>query len=244
MSSYIEYKLFKNIHVITSTRNDGYSKEPYNSLNMAYTIGDNPDSVLLNRNKFFTELNIEQYKVIIPKLLETDKVINVKSAISERDGDSFYSYNDFILSILHNDDSPLFYYCEDKDIIGAINITLKSLTLGVIDKTFKKLIKDEKINPSFIHVFFAPGLKVKKLINESDLKRIRNSIFLNFYDEKNNVFNIGLAAADRLEYFGVSKENISFSSHDTYVEKEMFFSSSRDGQTGQMISLIYRKIKD
>ena len=81
------------IKVYTSTRQDGFSSIPYDNFNLSYDVGDNPNNVLLNRNKLCEDLKIQPYNLIIPKQKHSDKILKITSVTDDREADCLYTLN-------------------------------------------------------------------------------------------------------------------------------------------------------
>lgn len=73
---YGQFSIFpqdKVIHAI-STRFNGHSKTPFDGLNLALHVNDNPDDVIANRQLFCEGLNLDSHKITTCKQVHSNKV--------------------------------------------------------------------------------------------------------------------------------------------------------------------------
>ena len=68
----------KQISHFISTRNGGFSKPPYNSLNLGFHVGDNPEIVLENRQRLATALGIPLVNFTTVRQVHGGNVVTVK----------------------------------------------------------------------------------------------------------------------------------------------------------------------
>lgn len=230
------------IKAYTSTRQDGFSSIPYDDFNMSYDVGDNPDSVLKNRNKLCEDLKIAPYNLIIPKQHHGDKILKIENITDDREADCLYTSNkDLTLSVLHSDCAPIFLYAKDKEIICSIHASIKGSLLEITKKAVKTLINKEKVDPKNVYAFFGPGVtfshveanedifkKVEKLGYTMALKRSMETDYL----------DVNLLNYMQLIDAGVPAKQIILNKYDTYDNANLFYSSMRNNITGRMLSII------
>lgn len=216
------------IEILTSINNGGFSSSPIDSNNMSYDVGDNPDHVVQNREKFLEETGLFGYNLVVPKQRNTDIILKVNSITDDRECDSLYTYNqDFSLAILHNENSPIFYYIKEKEIIGAINMNKNSTLLGISKRTIKTLINIERVKPENIYIFFGPGGSItKETYNQDKYKKMENIGFKDFltHDEEHSYLNLKQANISAFIKAGVPLENIQVeneNSNDQQFHQEL-----------------------
>lgn len=233
---------FNNIEIITTTRQGGFSKAPFNSFNMSYNVGDNPEDVLKNRAQLYEEIHIDPKNVIVPKQLDTDNIFKIDDIIDGREGDAFYTYNkEIALSVIHSNCVPIFIYAKDKNIIGSIHASIKGSMLEITKKFISVLIKKESCDPKNIYAFFGPGVAFSHIIvDEKIIQKAENIGYLNCCKKSSGVLHIDINLMNYLQLvkMGVDQEHIFLSKYDTYENANLFFSSMRNKETGRMLSLI------
>ena len=60
-----------------STRSDGVSKPPFNGLNLALHVGDEPENVIANRKKFVQSLGFKLSDIVTPNQIHGEKIFRV-----------------------------------------------------------------------------------------------------------------------------------------------------------------------
>ena len=60
-----------------STRIDGASKPPFDSLNLALHVGDEPENVIANRKKFVQSLGFDITDIVTPNQVHGEKIFRV-----------------------------------------------------------------------------------------------------------------------------------------------------------------------
>ena len=77
--SYSNFDVAKNLTNVVSTRLGGLSEGPYNTLNLSFHVGDDPDTVLQNRAMLSQVLGIEPETLTIAEQVHQAEVAVVKS---------------------------------------------------------------------------------------------------------------------------------------------------------------------
>ena len=230
------------IKVYTSTRQDGFSSIPYDNFNLSYDVGDNPNNVLLNRNKLCEDLKIQPYNLIIPKQKHSDKILKITNITDDREADCLYTLNkDLTLSVMHSDCAPIFLYAKDKEIICAIHASIKGSLLEITKKAVKTLINKEKVNPKEVYAFFGPGVSFSHIeANQDVFKKIEKLGYTQCLKRsmKTDYLDVMLLNYMQLIDAGVPASHIVLNKYDTYDNANLFFSSMRNNITGRMLSVI------
>lgn len=230
------------IEVLTSTRQDGFSSGPYESFNLSYNVGDDPNLVLQNREKLCKDLNIDPASLIIPEQKNTDIVLKINDIQDNRICDALYTSNkNLVLSIIHSDCAPIFLYAKDKQIIAAIHSAINGSFLQIVKKTVKTLISKEGVDPKSIYVIYGPGVLFSHIIVDEKIRDKAEKLgYLNCIKQTfdNLYLDVNLLNYMQLREMGVPSKNIILNKYDTYENANLFFSSMRNNTTGRMISLI------
>jgi YfiH family protein len=233
------------IKAYTSTRQDGFSSLPFDTFNMSYEVGDDPNSVLLNRNKLCEDLKIAPYNLIIPKQNHGDNILKITNITDDREADSLYTSNkDLALSVLHSDCAPIFLYAKDKEIICSIHASIKGSLSAITKKAVETLIYKEKVDPKEIYAFFGPGVGFSHVeANEDIFKKVEKLGYPQCLKRSMKVdyLDVQLLNYMQLVDVGVLPGHIILNKYDTYDNANIFFSSMRNNITGRMLSTIQFK---
>lgn len=242
MSYVINNQPFSEIEIITTTRSGGFSETPFDSFNMSYEVGDDPEAVLKNRNLLIKELDIEPSNLIIPNQKNKDNIVKIETIFDGRDTDSLYTYNkDIALSIIHSNCVPIFIYVPSKGLIGAIHCSKSGAFLEITRKFIKHLKVKEHVKPEEIYAFFGPGISFAHIeATPEDIKKAENLGYLSCCKVVTGAahLDVNLMNYLQLRKEGVPSSHIIQSKYDTYDNSNLFYSSSRNRVTGRMLSVI------
>jgi hypothetical protein len=250
---FFQFNQFSNLLALTTYRTNGVSTIPYESLNMAIQVGDDKDNVLINRKKLYAQIGINENQIVYMYQTHSTNIVKVskddggKGKEAFIDGvynvDGIYTYDqDLALATLHADCVPVIFYEKSKQLIGVIHAgwqgTIKEATYLML----KKVIEEEKLDVNELYVFIGPNIQDQLLIDEDVEKamQINNlpSSYIIHRDDK-RYLNIEQINLDQLARLNIT--NIEVAKHNTFLEKESFFSFARDNKlTGRHITLVMR----
>ena len=231
------------------TRQNGFSKKKFRSLNCSISNGDNKKIVLKNRSIAMTNLNLDKKKLILAKQTHSSKVIIVnKNNLNknlEADG-MITSLNNIVLGILTADCAPIFIYDNQKKFICCLHSGWKG-TLNNIAKKGVNLFDKYDVKRSSLIAIIGPCLGASNYEVDKNFERkfIKKNIrYSKFFRNKNNnksYFSLRGLINYQLQELKIGKiYNIN---KDTYNNKSLFFSHRRSFKkgiktTGRLINLI------
>ena len=229
----------KNIVAFTTTRQGGVSVAPYDSLNLAAHVQDDPIAVRKNRVKMMEQFNLPQEPAW---LTQTHSTIAVKNTLDyslcEADA-SFTDEPDLVCVVLTADCLPLLVCDKQGTQVAAIHAGWRGLADGVIEATIERLTAAREdllvwLGPAIGPRVYEVGEDVYQAFIDHDQKAV---LAFRALSEKKWMMNVYTLAHQRLSNLGIV--NISGGDHCTYTEAEKFYSFRREGVTGRMASLIY-----
>jgi len=250
----ISWPRFKDeLIAFTSTRNDGFSNAPYNSLNLAFHVGDDKNNVSKNREKLFKEVGFTKDSTVIVKQSHSD--INLEATFIDGgrgydDFDSglpadalFTTKKGLALGIYHADCVPVFIYVPHLKIAGIIHAGESGSLASISAKMITDIKAKYKVSGEQIFAFIGPSLKFGH-------RRISKNWALQIL-AKHPELNYAIKAVDP-EYFldlpflnfmnlieqGIPSKNIDIYEDCTYENADDFFSYVRDKTTGRLMSFI------
>ncbi len=241
------------ILAFTSTRQAGFSKRPYEELNLAYHVGDDELAVQKNRTKLFNELGFSAKNTVIVHQFHSDIALYANRQDAGKGYDCFDTGLDadalftdekgLALGIYHADCVPLFFYVPKVKVVGIIHAGEAGSLESITAKTIQKIKQRYHVLGSDIFAFIGPSLKFghRRITHERALEILT----------KYPTFNYAVKAVDP-EYFldlpflnfmqlvdeGVPSANIDLFDDCTYENAENFFSFAREKTTGRMMSFI------
>lgn len=156
-----------------TTRFGGNSSAPFDSLNMAYHVGDNPLSVAQNRQMVRNDFGFEH--LCFMDQSHTNQVIvvdenNVEQEIFPCDG-LVTKLKGVALAVMTADCLPLLLCDEEKQVIGAIHCGWRGLSLGIVANAIEKM---ESIGARRDHIttYMGPAIGPRSFIVGNDVRDV------------------------------------------------------------------------
>ena len=232
-----------HIHAGTTLRSGGFSKPPYDQLNLGTHVNDEQDCVLANRERLIRDLKLPTEPVWLNQehgnnIVQIDS--QVDSDLTDKVADGSYSKVANKVCVVMTADCLPLLMCDDEGTqVAAIHIGWQGFSKDIITTAIEK--------------FTCP--------NEEIMAWLGPCISANHYEIDATVYHAARKVfADTAECFTetgvghwlmdlkqlVSKQlttlqvgHISTSPYCTYSEQTRFFSHRRNGTTGRMASLIW-----
>ncbi|MDP3304674.1 MAG: peptidoglycan editing factor PgeF [Erysipelotrichaceae bacterium] len=251
----VEWKIHPNINAGTTDRTGGFSKEPFDTLNMALYLNDDENSVIRNREKLALQVDIPLSQWVFPKLTHSDRWIKVTAADAGKgafdEQNSLYGYDavytsetNLALAVGHADCIPILFNCPSRHLIGALHTGWQGTVKQITDKFVKHWIDEEQCDPADIYVYIGPAIRkhnfiVKQdVINQTKLINFDVTSYLTVIDNEHTQMDlVGINIAMMLK-LGIPRENITDTQLCTYDHPDDFFSYRRSKVTGRQLSFI------
>lgn len=228
----------KHIRAGTSIRTGGYSKAPYNELNIAHHVGDNPDDVKKNREALSDYLQLQSEPVWL-KQTHSSNIISIDNTSGNRQADaSFTKQKHKVCVIMTADCVPILLCNKDGTKIAAVHAGWRGICSGIIEKSLNAFSEPETviawIGPCISQEYYEVGIDVyENCLRQSHLLK-------NAFEQTNaSHWQVNLVKIVRIL---MEKERVGLI-HEcglcTYKMDEMFYSYRRDGTTGRAASMIW-----
>ena len=255
--NFLEITEFKKrgITAVFTSRKNGFSSKPYQSLNLGLHTCDETETVLKNREKLCQVLDIELNDLVAGEQIHGDKVY----VVDKKDrGKGALKFNKSISGIdaLITDkcNIPLISFYADCVPLYILDPVNKAVGLahagwkGTVSKIGKKTILEMKkvFNTKIKNCWIGIGPAISQKYYEVDEKIVQyfkksfpywdNIITRN----QNNNYNLDLKLTNLLLFksMGVPLSQIIKSDLCTYNNEQYFYSYRRNRKTGRMASLI------
>lgn len=246
-----------------STRLGGVSKPPFDSLNLALHVGDEPADVLTNRKKFLLSLGFGLNDIVTPNQVHGDRIVRVDEDCR---GCGCANYADSIpetdalitdtpnlpLMLCFADCVPIFFVDVENCAVGLAHGGWKGTLKKIAAKTLLKMQDEFGTRPQDCLIGIAPSIgsccyevggevvgKCKAAFpdNHGELLTERDGKIF---------FDLRRANVLQLLEVGVPEENIDVSLHCTCCESSWYFSyraAQKQGldRTGRIAALIALK---
>ena len=230
----IKLKKFKNLKHCFFSRNGGYSKGIYKSLNCGMGSKDKKEIVLKNLELISKKIGCKKESLITLNQKHSNKVIffkNKKEIKNKLNGDAIIcGVKKVGIGILAADCAPILFYDPRKKIIGCVHSGWKGALNGIIKNTVKKFSKLNSNQNDLIAVVGPCLNKDNYEVNNDFLGQFlnldkRNESF--FKKNVNKKYNFDLRGFINQELINLKVKNIENINIDTYSQSNLFYSYRR-----------------
>ena len=238
-----------------TTRHEGVSRTPYNSLNLGTNTQDQTHSVEGNRSLLARAFGVAQDKLVTVKqvhgtdILVIDEPNDDVSHFLGLEGDAIITNQPGIMiGICVADCAPILLYDQEKQIIAAVHAGWKGTAAKLVSKTVAGMKSLFECSPRKLQAVIGPCIgkccyEVDTPVNQAFTQ---NGLEWDTCAEKTgeNSWRLDLAAANHalLVSAGVPAPQIQTSGMCVCCHRELFFSYRRDGvETGRQMGFIMLK---
>jgi len=246
---------FPNLLAGFTTKNDGKSKGDYASLNMAFHVNDQKETVIANRNEVARKLMFplerwvgaeQTHKVHIAKVTSDHLGMGAKdyeSALKDTDG-FFTLEKNILLTLCFADCVPLYFIHPITKAIGIAHAGWQGTVKGIAREMIN-VFASHGIPVDEVLTVIGPSITDRhyivddRVINEIDM--VIHSQAKSYTTVSPGQYRLNLQEANKqiLLETGVLESNIHLTNYCTYEDDAYFFSHRRDkGKTGRMMSYI------
>lgn len=226
-----------NVRALQTTRRDGVSAAPYDSLNLGAHVGDNPLAVARNRELLNHLLPSEP--VWLEQVHGTG-VVNADMAGCRVRADACIArHRGSVCVVMTADCLPVLLCDAQGTVVGAAHTGWRGLCDGVIEATVRAM----EVAPQSLMAWLGPAIS-REAFEVGDEVR---AAFVAAQPQAASAFipgqpgkwfaDIYALARMRLNALGIAQ--IYGGGHCTYREREKFFSYRRDGATGRMGTFVW-----
>jgi hypothetical protein len=242
----------KGIRHFVSTRTGGFSNPPYNSLNLALHVGDDPDKVLKNRKRLAQAIGISLDQFTIAKQVHSGTVTIISEATKGRGStnqeDAVEATDAMVtdvpgicLIILVADCVPMLFFDPARNVIAAAHAGWRGTLQFIALHTVRAMEKEFGCSPHDILVGMGPSIgsccyevgpeviaQVKTVLSSRQEYIRRES------KDGKGYFDLKKANGDQLFEAGIRRENIETANQCTSHNAHIFFSyRHQHGETGR-----------
>ena len=251
-SVYFEFEHFTKTGLINhcfSSRIGGVSKSPYDSMNLAYHMGDNKADVDENFRLICEAVGFDHQKIIMTDQIHENYHLIVDDMTQPVWVDGLITeFPDFVLTSYYADCVPLLFLDPVQKVIANAHAGWRGTASDMAGKTLREMnyefgcrMEDVLvgIGPSIGKDHFEVGKEVIDLFN--DYMPLAKDYMVQKSKDKWLVDLIGINHARLLE-LGIKVQHIEVSDLCTFENPELFFSHRRDGSArGNMAAMIALK---
>jgi YfiH family protein len=226
-----------NVHGCCTSRTGGFSAAPWDSLNLADHVGDDPDRVRENRRLLREALKLPAEPVWLHQV-HGRVVRDAATGRGEADG-AFALRAGIVCAVLTADCLPVLLCDRGGTRVAALHAGWRGLASGILESGVHAL----DIDPGELLAWLGPAIGPNAFEVGPEVRQQ----FLQADAAATEAFTLGVGdrwhadlyvlARQRLRRAGVSA--VFGGDHCTATDVQHFYSFRRDGQTGRMASLIW-----
>lgn len=250
MLGYELFDAFPNISHFVTTRNGGYSKGNYASLNCTSYTGDDSEAVHRNQKLLINSMHQKPLHLIIPRQVHGTEIRIIDSPESfsadmlEGVDALITSQPGYCLCVSTADCVPLLLYDKRQHVVAAIHAGWRGTVESIVSKTLQMMRHSFQTQPVDIVACIGPSISVEsfEVGNEVYDTFSRKGFTMNKisqWNEKTQKYHINLWEANKMQLtdFGVPESQIECAGICSYINNETFFSARRLGiHSGRTLS--------
>jgi hypothetical protein len=230
-----------NLIVAQSTRMGGYSKAPYESMNLGSNTADDQTDLLKNKHQFCKNLSIKYEQVAKSRQIHGSNILIAESGGNYEGYDAIITNKKNVFVCVSTADcvSILIYDTINK-ACAAVHAGWKGTKDYLVSLTLQKMNEIYDTNSKDCLAYIGACIDECSFEVDADVAQYFDDPYSR-YDSNKGKYFINLKAHNRnqLVHAGVNEDCIEVSPYDTYTNTELFYSHRKErGITGRMWSII------
>ena len=228
-------KKFKTLKHCFFSKNTGFSKGIYKSLNCGRGSKDKKKNVYRNLSLVSQKMNVDKNKLLLMHQTHSNKVILINS--KNRNLKRFVSdaiitkLRGYALGVVTADCVPILLYDLRSQMIACIHAGWKGAFSGIIENTIKKFKSSNQIYASIGPCIGKKSYEVDlKFYKKFIMKSKNNSVYFQSKNKKKKLFDLRRYVEDKLIKYNINIDHVRY---DTFKEKSKFFSYRRSMLSGE-----------
>ena len=243
---------FKEIRHFVSNRAGGFSKPPYDSLNLGFHVGDDPDHVRKNRKRLASATGIPWKSLTLARQIHSGNVTVISKELrgkgcghhdeAVKDTDAMVTnVPNICLVILVADCVPMLFFDPLKRIIAVAHAGWKGTLQSVALHTVSAMENGFGSSPHNIIVGMGPSIGPCCYEVGPEVITEVKAVFSNYQDyvrhesrDGKGYLDLWKANLDQLLHAGIERKNIEMAMKCTCHNPDVFFSyRHQQGETGR-----------
>ncbi len=251
---------FDKINHFISNRKGGFSKPPYESLNIGFNTADDDEVILQNRRILGESIGIPLFRFTVADQTHSGNVTlitaDMKGRGAQERADSIPDSDGMVTNVagvcllaMMADCVPVLLYSPKKNVIGVSHAGWRGIIRKVTKNTVARMVKEFGCKPADIFVGIGPsigpccyeiGEDVEKAVKEAFDNT--NKLLLKKPKKDKKHLDLWKANIDQLTCAGIPEGNIETSGICTSCESDVYYSSRMGiGITGRFAAGIMIK---
>ncbi|NPA65390.1 MAG: peptidoglycan editing factor PgeF [Epsilonproteobacteria bacterium] len=232
-------KTIKTNHFFSS-RHEGVSKDPFNSLNLAYHVGDSPASVMTNHKLLASYSGYNLRKLVFMDQIHSNKVVVVDEELFEVPSCDALVTNmyDTPLMIMSADCAPVLFEDNVKGVVAVAHVGRAGAFGDIITNVIVTM--QERFCSQSEDIKVAIGPRIGVCCYEVGDKELNEARSLGYdFACKINHLDIDAIISYQLDKNGILEENREFLDICTKCSNSEFFSYRAEQRTGRQVGVIW-----
>jgi YfiH family protein len=153
----IEQARALGVDAFVTDRFGGVSVEPFDSLNLAYHVDDNPGAVSENRRRVAEAIGVEVANLVTVSQMHGNTVLDAARATPSSEADALtYESSDLAIAMLVADCLPLLLVDSSSKRFSVVHAGWRGLEAGIIAEALKQFSNAESV-----YAFVGPSISMK-----------------------------------------------------------------------------------
>jgi polyphenol oxidase len=238
--------LYPNITACFTTQDGGVSSPPYQSLNLAFHVEDNPKDVIQNHDILASKLLYNRHNLVHMKQIHSDTIIKI---------DESYNFDtppicdamitnitNIPLMVMSADCTPILLYDYIHDAIGVVHAGRAGALNGILPKTIQRMGEYYETKTKNILVVLGPSIHgCCYEINDSIAHAVEEKGYINALVRKDKkiFLEVNTILLQQLDFLGIPYTNIEVVNHCTACQSDTYFSYRAHAKhTGRIAGVI------
>ncbi len=236
----------ENVLAFFTDRNGGFSKSPFDSLNVSHNVGDNVSDVVKNRELIADKEGFLLENLVYMRQVHSSRIEVVKNSfLSEiKDTDGLITDRRKIpLMAMSADCATVLLYDKKRKLIAALHSGREGTFKNIVKSAITSLKDNFDSKSEDIYAHVGPSIGVCCYEIGKDLAYLSQEKFGNSYIvEKNGKYYLDIKNMLKAQLLneGIMPEHLKISDICTSCDKN-YFSYRRDGRTGRFCGIIMLK---
>ena len=239
-----------------SARHGGVSSAPFDTLNMALHVGDDPALVWENRTRYLHALGLDPMSICTVRQVHGTEIVHVLRRDAGRgarsyddacaDADAMITNDSgVVLMLCYADCVPVLLYDPVHNAAGLVHAGWKGTVQRIAAKTAARMGEEFGTQPSDLLVGIGPSISADCYVVGTDTAERFQAEFPAYVNEiltkRSDGLHVDLWAANRLQLMeaGIAEGNIDCADICTSCERTFFYSyRAAGGRTGRLAAVM------
>ncbi len=226
-----------NVHALVTTRLGGYSQPPYDSLNLAYHVGDSAKDVEKNRSKLLSLLKLESEPCWLDQTHSVEIIRACRDNIGTKADGCYTAETGQVCVVMTADCLPVTLYNREKSRVAAVHAGWRGLASGILEQGVAQVGTENTVawlGPAIGPKHFEVGEDVYTAFTTANAEHQKAFIKKNSGKWLADIYRL---ARQILKQLGVSE--VYGGSDCTVANDKTYYSFRRDKITGRMATLVW-----